>query len=265
MHPSTHLSHFWERLHQLHPLCVDLNEGQQIPGLNRLKQLDHFSCRGRARLPRVLVVHIFSVDELLPHRPVFRRRGSQRGVDIKRIEFSGSSESTHMSLDGVGFGEGEERFPSMISLKLLFPMFLASWGGGRRKSQHLLSFHHSFIISNNSPEVKIVKGVHRCLRNTIYSLDGAFLGLTKSSDVPSLSSSIDWIREMWTPISRWMPEHSMQVRIPRLVDSHLGSINTDNTSVLKHIIYRMCRWKGVGLVELLEVVEMRQVSAYTEY
>lgn len=62
-----------------------------------------------------------------------------------------------------------------------------------------------------------------------------------------------------------MPEHSMQVRIPRLVDSHLGSINTDNTSVLKHIIYRMCRWKGVGLVELLEVVEMRQVSAYTEY
>lgn len=172
MHPSTHLSHFWERLHQLHPLCVDLNEGQQIPGLNRLKQLDHFSCRGRARLPCVLVVHIFSVDELLPHRPVFGRRGSQRGVDIKRIEFSGSSESTHMSLDGVGFGEGEERFPSMISLKLLFPMFLASWGGGRRKSQHLLSFHHSFIISNNSPEVKIVKGVHRCLRNTIYSLDG---------------------------------------------------------------------------------------------
>lgn len=32
-----------------------------------------------------------------------------------------------MSLDGEGFGEGEGRFPSMISLKLLFPTFLASW------------------------------------------------------------------------------------------------------------------------------------------
>ena len=31
-----------------------------------------------------------------------------------------------MSLEGVGFGVGEERFPSMISLKLLFPTFLAS-------------------------------------------------------------------------------------------------------------------------------------------
>lgn len=36
------------------------------------------------------------------------------------------SDSTHMSLDGVGLGDGVERFPSMISLKLLFPTFLAS-------------------------------------------------------------------------------------------------------------------------------------------
>lgn len=39
-----------------------------------------------------------------------------------------------MSLEGVGFGEGEGRFPSMISLKLLFPTFLASWGRKREKS-----------------------------------------------------------------------------------------------------------------------------------
>jgi len=39
-----------------------------------------------------------------------------------------------MSLDGVGFGEGEVRFPSMISLKLLLPTFLASWWRTKRKS-----------------------------------------------------------------------------------------------------------------------------------
>lgn len=92
----------------------------------------------------------------------------------------------------------------------------------------LMGFHYSFIISNISPEMKIVAGVHCCFKNAICSLGRPFLGLTKSSEVPSLSSSMDWMREMWTPISRWMPEHSMQVRIPRLVDSHLGSINTDN-------------------------------------
>lgn len=47
------------------------------------------------------------------------------------------SDGTHMSLEGVGFGEGEERFPSMISLKLLLPTFLASCGG---------EIHHIIII-----------------------------------------------------------------------------------------------------------------------
>lgn len=28
---------------------------------------------------------------------------------------------------------------------------------------------------------------------------------------------------MWTPISLWIPEHSIQVRMPRLVESHPGS------------------------------------------
>lgn len=48
--------------------------------------------------------------------------------------------------------------------------------------------------------------------------------LTKSSEVPNLSSSKDWMREIWTPISLWMPEHSIQVKIPRLVDSQVGSV-----------------------------------------
>jgi len=34
---------------------------------------------------------------------------------------------------------------------------------------------------------------------------------------------MDWMREIWTPISLWIPEHSMHVRMPRLVDNHLGS------------------------------------------
>lgn len=48
--------------------------------------------------------------------------------------------------------------------------------------------------------------------------------LTKSSEVPNLSSSKDWMREIWTPISLWMPEHSMQVKIPKLVESQVGSV-----------------------------------------
>lgn len=47
-----------------------------------------------------------------------------------------------MSLDGVGFGEGEERFPSMISLKLLFPTFLASC----RRKKEKKSLHHASVL-----------------------------------------------------------------------------------------------------------------------
>lgn len=52
--------------------------------------------------------------------------------------------------------------------------------------------------------------------------------LTKSSDVPNLSNSKDWIREIWTPISLCIPEHSMQVKMPKLVDSHVGFVELKN-------------------------------------
>jgi hypothetical protein len=42
--------------------------------------------------------------------------------------------STYMSLEGVGLGEGPGRFSSIISLKLLFPTFLASCEGKKIKS-----------------------------------------------------------------------------------------------------------------------------------
>lgn len=131
----THRSNLWERLHQFNPLCVDLDEGQQIPGLNRLKQVDHFSRRGRTRLPSILVVHILSVDELLPHSPVAEKRNSAVWIFTRDgCQAALCPERTYMSLDGVGFGEGEVRFPSMISLKLLLPTFLASWWRTKRKS-----------------------------------------------------------------------------------------------------------------------------------
>lgn len=49
------------------------------------------------------------------------------------------------------------------------------------------------------------------------------MGITKSSEVLSTSRVRDWILEWWTPSSLWIPEHSIQVRMPRLVDSHVGS------------------------------------------
>lgn len=55
-----------------------------------------------------------------------------------------------MSLDGVGFGEGEERFPSMISLKLLFPTFLASCRTETKKKvciTHLCCFRDQTVLT----------------------------------------------------------------------------------------------------------------------
>ena len=46
---------------------------------------------------------------------------------------------------------------------------------------------------------------------------------TRSWDVPMLSRVRDWILEMWTPISRWIPEHSMQIITPKFVDSQVAS------------------------------------------
>lgn len=75
--------------------------------------------------------------------------------------------------------------------------------------------------------------------------------LTKSSEVPSLSSSMDCMREMWTPISRWMPEHSMQVRIPRLVDNHFGSINTDHMRKRWWCVHNLLQSKSIKLLQVL--------------
>ena len=46
---------------------------------------------------------------------------------------------------------------------------------------------------------------------------------TRSWEVPMLSSVSDWIFDTWTPISRWMPEHSMHTMMPKLVESQVAS------------------------------------------
>lgn len=65
-----------------------------------------------------------------------------------------------MSLDGVGFGEGEDKFPSIISLKLLFPTFLASCG---RKNKKPASDHNN-VDKQNSIRVFSETDEHMCLR-----------------------------------------------------------------------------------------------------
>ena len=49
---------------------------------------------------------------------------------------------------------------------------------------------------------------------------------TRSCEVPMLSRVSDWILETCTPISRWIPEHSMHTITPKLVESHVASENT---------------------------------------
>ena len=47
--------------------------------------------------------------------------------------------------------------------------------------------------------------------------------LTKSCEVPRASMTTLCVREMCTPSSLWIPQHSRHIITPRLVDSHSGS------------------------------------------
>jgi len=47
--------------------------------------------------------------------------------------------------------------------------------------------------------------------------------LTNKSEVPRSSSVSDCMRETCTPISRWIPLHSIQSKTPRFVDNQVGS------------------------------------------
>lgn len=52
-------------------------------------------------------------------------------------------------------------------------------------------------------------------------------------EVPILSSVNDCIREMCTPRSLWIPEHSMQTTTPKLTLSHVVSKKKENVIVIQ--------------------------------
>ena len=58
---------------------------------------------------------------------------------------------------------------------------------------------------------------------------------TRSWDVPMLSKVRDCILEMWTPISRWIPEHSMQMITPKLVDNQVASV-AERKEASRHVL-----------------------------
>lgn len=54
--------------------------------------------------------------------------------------------STYMSLIGVGFGEGLGKFASIISLKLLFPIVLASCNINTTQQTHYYWFKSCLLL-----------------------------------------------------------------------------------------------------------------------
>jgi hypothetical protein len=52
-----------------------------------------------------------------------------------------------------------------------------------------------------------------------------------SCEVGTWSKTSDWIRDTWTPMSRWTPEHSMHTITPKLVDSHVASEKTHQRNI----------------------------------
>lgn len=70
---------------------------------------------------------------------------------------------------------------------------------------------------------------------SITSLKAALVMCRASNncEVPMLSKVSDCILEMCTPRSRWMPEHSMQMIMPKLVDSQVASVAEKNWSMSK--------------------------------
>ena len=53
--------------------------------------------------------------------------------------------------------------------------------------------------------------------------------LTSNSEVPNLSKVNDLILEICTPISLWIPEHSIHTKMPRLVENQVGSVEQTKT------------------------------------
>lgn len=72
----------------------------------------------------------------------------------------------------------------------------------------------------------------------------------KSCDVPILSKVRLWILEMWTPKSRWIPEHSIQTIIPKLVDNHVASKKLNRILTKKKFFFQIKKIIKLPFMEL---------------
>ena len=77
--------------------------------------------------------------------------------------------------------------------------------------------------------------------------------LTSSCAVPRSSITIDCVLDTCTPMSRCTPQHSRQIRTPRLTDSHSGSKQykqVNNWLVIKCITNLVSRCRMLWFGEL---------------
>ena len=88
--------------------------------------------------------------------------------------------------------------------------------------------------------------LQHCKLASMTSLNALFVICLANNncDVPKLSRVRDCIRDMWTPISLWIPEHSIHTIIPKLVESHVASGTKENKLVIcSGINTKEANWK----------------------
>lgn len=113
----------WAGLHQVHPLGVDLDQGQDVSVPDgRVQNLQSGLCVG-TETPSEAFFRVLRSDEVFPRLP----DNMTHRAPLVRFFSGGVTRcgATHMSLLGAGLVTSC-RSASMISLKLAFPTFLAS-------------------------------------------------------------------------------------------------------------------------------------------
>lgn len=112
-------------LHQVHPLCIDLDQGQDVSVPDSLIQNLQSGGVVGTEPPSEALLRVLGGDVILPRLPENKTR-SGVSPDLKNRAFTSRS-VTHMSLLESGLVTPcAARSASMISLKLAFPTFLAN-------------------------------------------------------------------------------------------------------------------------------------------
>ena len=119
-------------------------------------------------------------------------------------------------MEQSGAGLDSIRLASKTSFSSPLPITSAIWRKTKRKSTRRKK------IGRRGGRIKLTAG-NKCICKQSKKLPKHTHTLTSSSGVLRLSSSSDLILEYWTESSRCLPEQWMQMRIPRLTLSHVGS------------------------------------------